>query len=127
MLGGTVGEETLEIVGAPTFKKGDVSLVFVQNNGTQFVPLTGFMHGHFRITKEPGTGEEILRKYDGTPLFGKEDIDEIHARGLTKIGENEKDPSGLRSKGSLKNATRKPIRCSEFEDQIINQTLGAQR
>ena len=48
MLGGTVGSETMEVTDAPKFKVGDRDVLFVENNGTQFVPLVGIMHGRYR-------------------------------------------------------------------------------
>jgi hypothetical protein len=81
MVGGTIGDETLEIAGAPKFKVGDRAILFVENNGTQVVPLVGIMHGHYRMVTDSATGEEVVHKYDGTPLGGTEEIDQIHARG----------------------------------------------
>ena len=51
MLGGTVGGETMEVADAPKFKVGDRDILFVENNGTQFVPLVGIMHGRFHVKK----------------------------------------------------------------------------
>src|SRR5437868_14198968 len=45
LMGGTVGAETMEVSDAPKFKVGDRDILFVENNGTQFMPLVGIMHG----------------------------------------------------------------------------------
>src|SRR5256885_6721644 len=39
MLGGTVGAETMEVADAPKFKVGERDILFVENNGTQFITL----------------------------------------------------------------------------------------
>lgn len=78
MLGGTVDGETLEVTDAPKFKKGDRDIVFVENNGKQFIPLVGIMHGRYRVSKNKQTGEETLLTNNGHPLsdvnqLGKDD------------------------------------------------------
>jgi hypothetical protein len=54
MLGGTVGDQTMRVTDSPVFKVGDRDIVFVENNGSQFVPLVGIMHGRFRVTANDG-------------------------------------------------------------------------
>ena len=41
MFGGTVDGHTMEVSDAPRFKVGDRDILFVENNGTQFIPLVG--------------------------------------------------------------------------------------
>ena len=53
MLGGTVDGETMEVADAPRFKVGDRDILFVENNGTQFIPLVGIMHGRFHVQTAP--------------------------------------------------------------------------
>lgn len=60
MLGGTVGDMTMEVTDTPTFAPGDREILFVENNGRQFVPLVGIMHGRFHIARDGQTGNEIL-------------------------------------------------------------------
>ena len=54
MLGGTVGGETMEVTDAPKFKVGDRDILFVENNGTQFVPLVGIMYRKAQIANQYG-------------------------------------------------------------------------
>jgi hypothetical protein len=68
MLGGTVGDETMEVTDAPRFKIGDRDFLFVEHNGTQFIPLVGIMHGRFRVQRDQVTGREIIATNDGAPL-----------------------------------------------------------
>jgi hypothetical protein len=81
MLGGTVGGETMEVSDAPKFKVGDRDILFVENNGTQFVPLVGIMHGRFRVGKD-ATGQDAVFTNDGSPLSD-----------FTQLGKNEKAAS----------------------------------
>jgi hypothetical protein len=67
MLGGTVGAQTMEVADAPKFKVGDRDILFVENNGTQFIPLVGIMHGRFRVKKDE-TGRDAVFTNEGSPL-----------------------------------------------------------
>jgi hypothetical protein len=67
MLGGTVNGETLEVSDSPKFKVGDRDILFVEHNGTQFVPLVGIMHGRFHIFKD-ANGRETVAKDTGAPM-----------------------------------------------------------
>src|SRR5437667_5885009 len=67
LLGGTVGAETMEVTDAPKFKVGDRDILFVENNGTQFIPLVGIMHGRFHVQKDENARDVVLTN-DGAPL-----------------------------------------------------------
>src|SRR5437016_6614662 len=67
MLGGTVGSETMEVTDAPKFNVGDRDILFVENNGTQFVPLVGIMHGRFRVKKDEA-GRDAVFTNEGSPF-----------------------------------------------------------
>src|SRR6266513_633659 len=77
MMGGTVGAETMEVTDAPKFKVGDRDILFVENNGTQFIPLVGIMHGRFRVKKDE-TGRDAVFTNEGSPLSD-----------ITQLGKNE--------------------------------------
>ena len=68
MLGGTVDGETMEVTDSPKFKVGDRDIVFVENNGSQFIPLVGIMHGRFHVQKDDQTGREIVTTNEREPL-----------------------------------------------------------
>jgi len=70
MVGGTVGNDTITIADAPVFKKGDRDILFVENNGRQFIPLVGIMHGRFRVEPDVGAGREIVTDHAGGPVAG---------------------------------------------------------
>lgn len=67
MLGGTVDGQTMKVTDAPEFQVGDHDLLFVENNGSQFIPLVGIQHGRFRIQKDQN-GADILVTGSGQPL-----------------------------------------------------------
>ena len=81
MLGGTVGGETMEVTDAPKFRVGDRDILFVENNGTQFVPLVGIMHGRFRMKKD-AAGQDAVFTNAGSPLSD-----------VSKLGKNEEAAS----------------------------------
>ena len=81
MLGGTVDGETMGVIDAPQFKKGDRDIVFVENNGTQFIPLVGIMHGRFRVRHDLATGREIVTTDMGEPVTNLAALGKNHAHG----------------------------------------------
>ena len=82
MLGGTVGGKTLQVSDAPTFKIGDRDILFVENNGSQFIPLVGIHHGRFRIEREEA-GREIVMTGEGQPLADVEQLGKDEATFAT--------------------------------------------
>jgi hypothetical protein len=65
--GGTVDGETMSIGDGPTFEIGNEDLLFVENNGTQVVPLVGIMHGRFHVRKD-SAGRDIVTTNEDRPL-----------------------------------------------------------
>ena len=78
MLGGTVDGQTMQVSDAPKFQVGDHDLLFVENNGSQFIPLVGIEHGSFRITKD-ASGNDVIVTGDDQPLTD-----------VSQLGTNEK-------------------------------------
>jgi hypothetical protein len=60
LLGGTLNGQTMVVTDAPKFEAGDRDILFVENNGSQFVPLVGIAHGRFRVDREQITGREVV-------------------------------------------------------------------
>ena len=90
MLGGTVGDITMAISDAPKFQVGDRDILFVENNGTQFIPLVGIMHGRFHIERDQ-SGQEVVTTNEGEPVkdvaqFGKEGTASPAGANLTPAG-----------------------------------------
>jgi hypothetical protein len=68
MFGGTVDGQTMEVTDAPRFKAGDRDILFVEHNGTQFIPLVGIMHGRFHVLPDETGVNEKIAKDNGAPL-----------------------------------------------------------
>lgn len=85
MFGGTVDGTTMKVSDTPEFKVGDRDILFVEHNGSQFVPLVGIMHGRFRVQKDAARGADIVTKDSGAAVtdlaqLGKEDfLNDNHA------------------------------------------------
>jgi hypothetical protein len=79
MLGGTVGDETMEVTDTPKFQVGDRDILFVEHNNDQFVPLVGISHGRFHVQRDEQTGRDVVTNGDGEPV-----------RDLTQLGRDEK-------------------------------------
>ena len=78
MLGGTVGDETMEVTDTPKFKVGDREILFVEHNYDQFVPLVGISHGRFHVQKDEQTGRDVVVTNEGEAV-----------RDLTQLGRNQ--------------------------------------
>jgi len=87
MLGGTVDGRTMEVTDAPKFQVGDHDLLFVENNGSQFIPLVGIQHGRFRVQKDQ-SGRATLLTGEGHPLADVKQLggdEETVARGKAAL------------------------------------------
>ena len=78
ILGGTVDGQTMEVSDTPRFKTGDRDILFVEHNGSQFVPLVGIMHGRFHVQRD-GAGRDVVAKDSGALLAD-----------VSKLGQDEK-------------------------------------
>jgi hypothetical protein len=96
LLGGTVGGETMEVTDTPKFNVGDRAILFVENNGSQFVPLVGISHGRFRVDRDQTTDRDVVRTNDRAPLSD-----------VSQLGKNER----------AANAGR-PLSIDEFKSAI---------
>jgi hypothetical protein len=67
MLGGTVDGETMGVSDAPKFQVGDKDILFVQNNGSQFIPLVGIMHGRFHVRTNE-SGQQVVTNNEDEPV-----------------------------------------------------------
>ena len=87
MLGGTVDGQTMEVSDSPKFKVGDRDILFVENNGKQFIPLVGIMHGRYRVQVDQSSNQEVVLTNRGYALtdvaqLGKDD-DHGHSHSAT--------------------------------------------
>jgi hypothetical protein len=65
-LGGTIGETTMEVVGMPTFRLAQRSVLFAHGQ-RGISPLVGFMHGRMRVERD-AAGVDRVRTHDGRSL-----------------------------------------------------------
>jgi hypothetical protein len=102
ILGGTVGDETMEVTDTPKFKVGDSDILFVEHNNDQFVPLVGINNGRFHVQRDEQTGQDIVLNGEGEPV-----------RDVTKFGREEESVSAA---GALSPAQFK----SAIQNQLTN-------
>ena len=107
MLGGTVGDETMEVSDAPKFKVGDRDILFVENNGTQFIPLVGIMNGRFHLAQDSQTGAEMVLSNNGNVVTSVEKLGKLDASKATT------------------NAVERPLDAESFK-AAIRSKLGPQ-
>src|SRR5438270_5330932 len=100
ILGGTVGDETMEVTDTPKFNVGDRDILFVEHNNEQFVPLVGIDHGRFHVQRDDETGRDIVVNGEGAPL-----------RDLSKLGREEESVSAAEgiSVTDFKSAVKKQL------------------
>lgn len=99
MLGGTVDGETMEVTDAPKFAVGDHDLLFVENNGSQFIPLVGIRHGRFRIHQQQNGDQTLSTGEDET---------------LTDVGQ-------LGSNEKAMSVGHQPLTLKDFKERIRNR------
>ncbi len=109
MLGGTVDGQTMRVTDGPIFQVGDHDLLFVENNGSQFIPLVGIQHGRFRIQKSQNGDEQLLTGED-QPLTD-----------VNQLGANEKESAQNRRALSLQDF-KSTVRARLHEQQSRTQT-----
>ena len=78
MFGGTIAGQSMRVSDAPRFHVGDRDVLFVEHNGSQFIPLVGIMHGSYRVAKDEN-GRDVILTNKGIPLtsldqVGKESV-----------------------------------------------------
>jgi len=89
MFGGTVDGHTMEVSDAPRFKVGDRDILFVENNGTQFIPLVGIMHGRFHVQVDATGANEKIAKDNGATVadaakLGQDEVAAVTGAAMSK-------------------------------------------
>jgi hypothetical protein len=67
MFGGEIEGEGMAIADAPQFQVGDEEIVFIENNGSQAIPLVGMMFGRFHVRPD-GTGPAVVTTNEDKPV-----------------------------------------------------------
>ena len=106
MLGGTVDGQTMEVSDSPKFKVGDRDIVFVENNGSQFIPLVGIMHGRYRVQLDSTTGEEVVLTNRGHAVAD-----------VAELGKHD-DHGHAHASGPASGGAEKGLTASEFKAAI---------
>jgi hypothetical protein len=86
----------MEVTDTPKFNVGDRDILFVENNGSQFVPLVGVSHGRFRLQRDQITGRDVVMINDRAPLSD-----------VSQLGKNERAAT-----------TGRPLSIDEFKAAI---------
>lgn len=102
LVGGRIGDEELTIDGAPKFKVGQESILFIQGNGRQIVPLVGMWHGHYPVRRDKRTGETQVMRDGGKLLYSEQEVS-LPESALSTAA---RDPQA------------RPLSCDEFADRI---------
>jgi hypothetical protein len=107
MLGGTVGDETMEVTDTPKFNVGDRNILFVEHNYDQFVPLVGISHGRFQVQRDEQSGRDVILNGEGEPV-----------RDLAKVGREEESVSASEaiSPDDLKSAVKSRLEKSDSKN-----------
>lgn len=71
LAGGVMGQERLQVEGAPELREGERVLMFVQGNGRDLVPFVGWGQGLFRLVPD-GQGDYTVADADGHAVLGVE-------------------------------------------------------
>jgi hypothetical protein len=73
-LGGTVGDESMTVVGMPQFFVGQRDVVFVEKTTGQICPLVTWGHGRYRVYTDASSPTLLIARDNGVPL---EDVSEV--------------------------------------------------
>ena len=113
-LGGTVGNDAMEVPDLPKFTVGQKAVLFVVNNGKQFCPLVGITQGRFRVVTEAATGRERVFTEDGSPVVNTAEIGKVDAAAAPRL----KRDAGT---GAA------PITADDFRSQILGKVAALPR
>jgi hypothetical protein len=108
MLGGTVDGEAMEVTDSPKFRVGDRDILFVENNGEQFVPLVGINHGRFHVRTDEQTGRDIVTNGEDEPVGD-----------VTKLGHEEESATATASQALSPGSFKAQIE-SKLAGQLLN-------
>lgn len=112
-LGGTLGDETIEVSGVPKFTAGELGIVFVQQNGRQFCPLVRLGHGRYHVARDAAKGQEFVQRENRAPLRDVAEV-EIPIRDT---------PAIAASRASSADA----LSVADFEAQVIAEVRQPSR
>ncbi|AOS46150.1 hypothetical protein Verru16b_03247 [Lacunisphaera limnophila] len=103
LVGGRIGDKQLVVDGAPRFEPGQESILFIQGNGRQIVPLVGMKHGHYPVRRDPRTGDNQVMRSGGKFLYHEAEV------AL---------PTAAASAAPARDPRARPLNTSEFATRI---------
>lgn len=74
LVGGRIGDRELTIGGAPKFTVGQESILFVQGNGRQIIPLVGMSHGYYPVRRDKRTGQDQVMRSSGQLIYSEKEL-----------------------------------------------------
>jgi hypothetical protein len=104
-LGGTVGEESMTVVGMPQFFIGQRDVVFVEKTTGQICPLVTLGHGRYRVYTDASSPTPLIARDNGVPL---EDVSEVELPM----------PDSANLVGALSRQKRQPLTLDAFVARI---------
>jgi hypothetical protein len=105
MYGGTVDGESMGISDAPKFNVGDRDILFVENNGSQVIPLVGLMHGRFHVKRDQA-GQDVVTNNEDEPV-----------KNVTRLGQ---------SAGSSSSVTEANLTAADFKAAVKSKLQAPQ-
>ena len=74
ILGGTIGETTQVVPGAPLFLVGDRDVLFLSERGGAISPIVGVFHGRFRVVSGHNGAGEFIANSARQPIVRVQDF-----------------------------------------------------
>ncbi len=104
-MGGTVGEEAMEVEGMPQFAIGQRDVIFVEKRAGQLCPLVTLGYGRYRVYTDATSATPLIARDNGVPL---EDIAEV----------NLPMPESAALSSALARQKRRPLTLAAFTARI---------
>lgn len=86
-LGGSVGQDTMDVQGVPKFRPGEHVILFSENNGRQFCPLVGIHHGKLLIERDAKSGSSVLLRHNRQPVTQASDVGSDRSPPIVAAGQ----------------------------------------
>jgi hypothetical protein len=109
-LGGTVGDDHMELPGLPVLEVGHSYILFVAKNGEAFCPIVAATHGSYPITTDAATKAETVLRASHEPLMSTDQISE-------PMGASQESPAGAPALAGMSREA--------FEDSIVGEVNRA--
>ncbi len=69
MLGGTIGNRTLGVIGSPKFSVDEKVILFISQNGTRTVPIVGWEQGLFKVKTNKLNNENFITDANDNQVY----------------------------------------------------------